>query len=463
MKPKLPSKVSSSNLSERSELEAQSPPNNIESSTWLGESQSSFKTGLKWISGSGILLVVLLGGWFAYQNLPQQSPKSIAVRTNLVKSGDIEVTITESGLVELGGQQTFKAPSDVTVQEVRVKERQRVKAGTVLLALRDRRLQQELQNQQVKNLQDKNTENRRREVVIERQKRLKDAEDRLADAKSLLAQGFISEDEFRTDKNAMEDALSSVKDAQVELANATLTVRNNQLNTNSLRTQLQDNKIVTPFEAVILKVEVKPGDGVQQEGRLLTIGDPNQEMVRVQLTTLNATKTKLNMPVKVSVIGPNPRPFLGRISRVSPQAIVSDKKATSGNSSTPATVEAEIRLTQPSEGELIPGSAVSVEVILDRRQNVLTVPLAALQTSQGSTFVWVKDTEGRAEQRQVKTGIQNLQVIEIVSGLLEGDEVVIVPTEQVIISGTPLESTMRIRPGKGNPEQDNIPLRSPRP
>jgi len=390
------------------------------------------RTGLRWIVGSGIVLLMGVGAWLGYQTVGSQTAYPVEVVTAPVGRENLEVTITEAGVVELGGQQTVKAPNDVTVQAVLVEERQRVTQGQVLLELRDRRLQQELSNQLVQNRIDQLTLQRARERLQERRSRLADAENRLQDSAELLEQGYIAEDEFRRDKQAAEDALSAVRDAEVDMSKAELQVQQNQVRTESIRLQLEDNQIVAPINALILNIDVKAGDGVEREGRLLSFGDPTQERIRLQMTTLNASKVAVNMPVRVSVIGPNPEVFEGRIVQVSPQAVSTQDNAEQ------ATVEAEARLLQPS-GVLIPGSAVSVEVVLERRRNALVVPVTALQRDAEMPYVWVKDADGNAQRREVEMGLETLESVEIVAGLAAGDEIVVsVPPEATIRPGQPL-------------------------
>lgn len=404
-------------------------------SSGLIDSAAHQRRGLRWLIGSGVVLSLALGGWWAYTSRFQAAPAAVAVMVMPVERGSLEDTTTESGIVELGGQQTFKAPSDVTVQAVLVRERQRVAPGTVLLLLRDRQIQQALDDQLVENRKGELELTRKREIVAERQEKLRLAETRMKDSQALVQRGYISEDAFRKDKEGVDDALSSFKDAQVEMMKADLTVQNNQIKTQNLRTQLADNQIASPIEAVVLKVEVKPGDGVQREGRLLTIGDPRRETVSLQLTTLNASKIKANLPVRVSLIGPNPKQFSGRVTRISPQAIA---PSSDDSSKAQSKVDAEAILDRPS-GALIPGSTVSVEIILAQRQKVLTLPLNAIHTDRGAAYVWVKDPAGRAERRAVTVGLQNLQSAEITGGLREGEPVVVeVSPEATLTPGTPL-------------------------
>lgn len=404
------------------------------------EDRNGVRNGVKWIVCSGLILTAGLAGWLGYRSYSTRNVEPIAVPTMAVERGTVAVTVTESGTVELAGQQTFKSPSDVTVEAVLVEERQRVEAGTVLLELRDRSLQRELDSQRVATQQQANTLARKQEIILERENKLQDARDRFEDSQSLFDRGFISEDVYRQDEQGVEDALSSLKDAQVELTNAELDIQNSQLTLENIRIQLTDNQIVAPMDAVVLNVDVQSGDGVTQGGQLLTIGDPNRETVRLQLSTLNAAKVDVNMVVQVSMIGPDAQVFTGRVSRVSPQVASDNGGNQSGRGGDQqGTVEAEAILDEPSNGTLIPGSAVSVEIILDERQSVVTVPLTAIQSEAGSRFVWIKDQDGKAQRRDVTVGLENLQDAEIVSGLKAGDEIATsLPPGLVLTPGMPL-------------------------
>jgi HlyD family secretion protein len=411
-------------------LDRPQPP----ASALLDESFDKERTGLKWIVGSGLVALLGIGGWLGYQTFFRAPTEPIAVVTAPVSRDDLEVIITEAGVVELGGQQTFKAPGDVTVQAVRVEERQRVSQGQVLLELRDRSLQQRLSDQIVQTRINQLDLNRKQEILQERQSRLTEAEARLTDSAELLEQGYISEDDFRTDQRAFEDAQSALRDAEVELTKAQLQAEQDQITLASIRLQLEDNQIVSPIEAIVLKVDVKPGDGVEREGRLLSIGDPAQETIRLDLTTLNAAKVGIGMPVRVSVIGPNPEVFEGRVVRVSPQAV------TESDNAEQSTVEAEAKLNQPS-GALIPGSAVSVDIVLEQRSQVLVVPVAALQRDAETPYVWVKDADNTARRREVTIGLETLEAVEILAGLQAGDEIVVsMPPEAELQPGQPLSS-----------------------
>lgn len=406
------------------------------------------RAGMRWLVGSGLVAVVGIGGWLGYQAFMQSPTEAVTVTTAPVGRDDLEVTVTEAGIVELGGQQTFKAPGDVTVQSVLVEERQRVSQGQVLLELRDRDLQQQLADRVVQARISRIDLARQQEILAERRSRVTDAATRLADSEDLLDQGYISEDAFREDQRSLEDAQSALRDAEVELMKAQLQVEQDEITLRSLQLQFEDNQIVSPIEAIVLKVDVKPGDGVEREGRLLSIGDPTQEIIRLELTTLNAAKVGIGMPVRVRVIGPNPEIFAGQIVRVSPQAVTED------STSEQSTVEAEATLNQPS-GALIPGSAVSVDVIVDQRQDALIVPVTAIQRDGESPYVWVQDADNLARRREVTIGLETLESVEITAGLQVGDVIVVsVPPEARLSPGQPLSTEAEAAPADGAEPSD---------
>ncbi|MEO1147056.1 MAG: efflux RND transporter periplasmic adaptor subunit [Cyanobacteria bacterium J06638_22] len=436
------SQETQSNLDPTSDFESKSLPSNVaepEPAKGLGLLEEDLVerkwAGVQWIIGAGLIVAIALGGGFTYYRWFRPEPVSISVALVPVQRGDVRILVTAAGTVELGGQRTLTAPEDATVQQLLVEERQRVSQGEILLALRARGVQGELNDALVDAQIAENNVRRDRERIQERQAQLNRAQERFQESQGLLDRGFISEDEYLRDQESVETAQSNLRDVEVELANSELELRNRRLQIQNLQTQLADTQIVAPFDAIILRLYVNPGNGVQQGGDLLVLGDPLQEMVRLQLSDVDAQKVRVGLPARISVMGPNSQTFEGRVIRIAPQAQTSDE-----GRQEQTTVEAEVRLDEPSE-TLIPGSLVSVDVIVEESLDALNVPTTALQMEDGEPFVWVRDSNGTAQKRPVAVGLQSVESVEIVAGLETGDEVVAtLPPDQPLTPGMPLTS-----------------------
>jgi HlyD family secretion protein len=163
----------------------------------------------------------------------------------------------------------------------------------------------------------------------------------------------------------------------------------------------------------------------------MTLGDPSQEIIKLQLTALNALKVSINQVARVSIIGPDSQAFTGRVISLSPQASVPEQNnSTSAESSSDnssggqAKVDAKVLLDRPSN-TLIPGSLVSVEIVTESQENAIAVPPEAIQRSEATPFVWLKDANNQAKKQPVTVGLQGLQQVAITSGLKPGDSLAI--------------------------------------
>lgn len=465
-----------------------SQSSSLSSTTVDAKSGSKYRTGITWLMWSGILAVAGVGGWLGYQRFFNHTPKPVAVSVIPVSLENVETTVTESGTVELGGQQTFKSPREVTIEQVKVREGARVQKGQPLVVLRDRVVGDQIKDQlaesakfeldlgrsqkRVAEVQQKLADAqvdpdlvRSQERIAEVREKLKAAAARFKESQELLNRGFISATDLQTDKNSLDAARSELRDAQVNQQKAE---QNYKTKLETIRAELQDaqvsqqkaevdvqkgaeklkglqqqfaDRIVTaPIDGLVLKVDVRKGDGAKIESNLLTLGDPTKEAVKLQLSTLNAAKVRINQLAKVSMIGPNPKVFTARVISLSPQATVPSAGSGSFEPSGggQAKVDAKILLDRPSK-TLIPGSLVSVEIVTARRQNVVAIPPEAIQRSQEAPFVWLKNSQGKPKKQPIQLGLQGLQAIEVTSGLKVGDKLVIPPPETPLTPETPLE------------------------
>jgi len=309
-----------------------------------------------------------------------------------------------------------------------------------------------------------------RAKVTEKEEELAAAEGKLEELKALFDRGFIAANEVRDQEEGVRRAKSALRDARLTVTTKTLETQRLefqqqqkerelrdaivsaklelqkaqfQVNNNSSQLQLSQldyqetkekllNSIVTAtIDGKILDMKVKKGSVVKVGDELLTLGDPSQELVKLNLSILNATKVKPNQLARINVIGLDDRGFAGRVETVSPQATGGD------NSSGVATVSATVLLSEPS-GILIPGSQVSVEIVLQQQEDVVTLPVQAIQRLGKKSFVWVKDNQGLAQKRDVTLGLEGFSTVEVTSGLNPGEEVLLPPPDSKLQPGMPV-------------------------
>jgi HlyD family secretion protein len=397
-----------------------------------------YRRAKTWLLWSGFLGIMVVAGWIVYEKYIDKPPQPVAVRVLPVKTSTVETTVTESGTVELGRQITLKSPKDVTVEEVKVREGDRVAAGQSLIILRDRVIVESYQDQIVANAKTQLDLDRAREKIAEAQKTLQARETRYRETQNLLNKGFISRTDAQVDLDNLNQARSALEDTLVEEQKAQLDVDNGTRKLAALEKQLKDRLVNSPINAIVLKINVRNGDGIKTEGNLITLGDPSQEIIKLQLTTLNALKVSINQVARVSIIGPDSQVFTGRVISLSPQASVASQNSSSSESTSntgsggQAKVDAKVLLDKPSN-TLIPGSLVSVEIITESQTKAIAVPPEAIQRNEATPFVWLKDANDRAKKQPVTVGLQGLQKVAVTSGLKPGDSLVI-PTPGSSIS-----------------------------
>jgi RND family efflux transporter MFP subunit len=216
-----------------------------------------------------------------------------------------------------------------------------------------------------------------------------------------------------------------VAEAQVSGARSNLAAAEEQVHVNSaelqkIKTLFDYTRVTAPFAGVITKRYADTGSMIQAG-----TASSSQAMPLVRLSENSLLRLILPVPesavptvhigqqVEVRVKTLN-RSFSGRVARFAEKV-----------SSATRTMDTEVDVPNPSL-VLIPGMYAEVDLTLEHRNRVLTVPIPAvdLSSDESSGQVTVVTPENRVELRKVNLGLQTATNIEIRSGLREGDLVV---------------------------------------
>jgi HlyD family secretion protein len=168
---------------------------------------------------------------------------------------------------------------------------------------------------------------------------------------------------------------------------------------------------------------IEIGDGVHKGQKIITIPDTAEMDAIVRVHESWIERVRPGLPVRV-VADPFPDDvFVGEVVRVAPLPDPQSRYMRTG---------LKVYTTQVSlEGEqeiLRPGMSAKVEIIIDRLEDVVCVPLQAVASRWGEKLCYVVTPAG-LEARPVETGQFNASFIEIRDGLAEGEVISLVPPE----------------------------------
>lgn len=226
--------------------------------------------------------------------------------------------------------------------------------------------------------------------------------------------------------------------------------------------------IEAPIDGVVLALKVKKGESVTGNNfsigtEMMTIADMSSLEVRVDVGENDIVKIKVGDSADVSVDAYSKRKFKGVVTKIANSTKTSGSSFNTSNDVT--NYEVRIRLDKESYKDLStnafafrPGMNASAEIRTKKVENVLVVPIAAVSSRvKGSDkslgekakedkvikdedavtpgpkeneleeVAFVFERDGTVKKVSVQTGIQDITYIEILSGLHEGDPVVIGP------------------------------------
>jgi len=170
--------------------------------------------------------------------------------------------------------------------------------------------------------------------------------------------------------------------------------------------------VVSPIAGTIISKNIEVGSNVSAKQAIFEIADLRQLIIKSAVSEEYVSKIKIGQSAKVKIhsIGNNILP--GKISVITPGI-------------RPESRTADIEVSIPQDSRIRPGMTVSIEIITEQKQNVLVVPQDILIVKpNGEKYVFIVKNN-IAKIVKVETGIESNTEIEIISGLNEGDKVVI--------------------------------------
>jgi membrane fusion protein (multidrug efflux system) len=207
------------------------------------------------------------------------------------------------------------------------------------------------------------------------------------------------------------DLRTSGSNTRGELDTAEATFASAQAAVAQLRTLISKKNISAPFAGRLGIVKVYPGQYLAVGDALFVLESIDPIHVDFSLPQQDLSRLSVGQAVRLAVDAYPGEGFEGKITAISPR--VSD-----------ATRSVDLRATLPNaKGSLRPGMYARVEVLLAPTEHALVLPSSAIVHNPYGETVYVVE-KGVASQRFIKTGPQQGDLVLVLSGLREGEQVV---------------------------------------
>jgi HlyD family secretion protein len=381
-----------------------------------------------------VLLLTVVGGLIAATSGGTKIDPSKLAK---VEKGDLAKSVVATGKVEPITKVEVKSKASGIVKKLLVDAGDRVKKGQLLAQLDKEEISAQVAQSHA-GLQAAQASLKSAEADFERAKVdaegpdvpiLKRAYER---ATGMAKDGVVSTSALEDAQKNYEMALNKQNGAKAQvtvlkakIAQAEAQVAQEKANLEQLEEQLSYTDIISPIDGVVLSRNVEMGDAVSSilvlgssATLVMTLGDTSEVYVKGKVDESDIGKVYLAQPARIKVESFKEKTFNGKVTKISPMGVEKDNVTT---------FEVRVSINNPG-GELKAEMTANAEILLEEHKNVLQIPEGSIiYDNQKKASVEVPDPKGKEGKRKVAVniGISNGAKTELLSGLKEGDQVVL--------------------------------------
>ena len=368
-----------------------------------------------------ILAVVLLAAFISLRRA------RVAIRVGKAEVGTITASISTNGKIEPITNFEAHAPAATTVTRVDVQQGDWVKPGQLLVQLQDAgakaqaaRAEAQLRGAQA-DLNAVTHGGTQEELLTNRNALTKAQGDRAAAERNLAAMqrlqqtGAASQAEVDAARNQLK-----ADDATVQLLQQKLKDRYSSSEIGHVEAQkseataslaaadalLRDSNVTAPFAGMVYSLAVKKGSFVNAGDLLVQVADLHKVRVRAFVDEPEIGRLRKGQTVEVTWDALPGRVWKGEVETL-PTVIVQRSTRNVGEVTC---------IVDNSDLRLLPNTNVTVAVIVERQENVLTVPRESIHQDAEGRYVF-QVVNGELKRRDVQTGVSDLTRVEVTGGL----------------------------------------------
>lgn len=408
-----------------------------------------------------VLLLVSLSAIFACADDPDVGP---IYDVAMAERRTIEVSVSSSGVVEPLAVVEVKSKASGEVLDVQVEVGDLVQPGTLLVRIDPRTVRNDLAQREA----ELKAALARREIALSQMQR----------ARSLVDKGTFTQQDL--------------EQAELDLANAEADVVSGQVSVENARIAVDDTDVRAPIRGTVIQKPVEKGQVISSPTRdvsggslLLQMADLSEVQIRALIDETDIGKIRPGMGATVAVAAYPNQPFPGDVTKIEPQAVIEQN----------VTMFAVLISIDNRDGLLMPGMNAEVDIQVARSEDVVSIPVGALRTNRdiattadilgiteddlrgmlersrgdraapslqgqrpadgrgvsdyrfGGNFWVVMNGDGQVPVRRVRTGITDLDYVEIIEGVEESESVKILPSSHLVETQQDLQKIINRRVG----------------
>ncbi len=354
-----------------------------------------------------VLLVVFLGVMVARG----RGDKGQKVDPNLVSKvlrGDLEISVVELGKIDPREKVAVKSKVAGQVEKILVEEGALVKKGQLLLWLEPIDFQRNVV--------------RARQDVEKAQAQVEFAVLTLERRSRGLQERGVAQVDVDFAQNDLKTKKIAVSQAKEFLSTA--------------EDQLRYSRIVAPMDGTVIQRSIQPGETVIpgvaatfDDKSLLVVGDLSVLLAKADLNQIDVAKVRLGQEVTLTLDALPGKTYHAKVTKIAPASVLPK-----GKDVEVFPIEATLVAGENKDlAEIRPGMTADVKVHVDTKKGVLKLPIEAVVKEQGKSYVTkVTDDAGgkgkvHTQKVEVQVGGRNDREQEVLSGISEGDQVLIKP------------------------------------
>lgn len=188
-------------------------------------------------------------------------------------------------------------------------------------------------------------------------------------------------------------------------------------------TNLSYSTVTAPIEGVVASISTQKGETVAaglNAPTFVTIIDLRRLQTHAYVDETDIGRVNVGQEASFTVDTFADKPFQAQVAAIYPKALIIDNVVT---------YEVILTITDPFENLLRPEMTTNVSIITKTKKDVLSVPRRAVKSSKGQNTVTVV-ADGTQASKDITLGLQDGSFVEVVSGLTEGEQVLIKETDQ---------------------------------